>query len=113
MKFDTRYNLIQACVVFVGAVKKTADSVMHYATPLFSAYDLNQLQKDEMQISILIGACITRMVHEGRSDFSSDVKLLELTARFDEIERELAECEDRKKRFKNPFIARKISCDNR
>ncbi len=103
MKTALISNLQHASEVYVGAVQKTADSLIELSRGIFTKYDRNALLRKRQKISGKIIERVSELIKEGESDICLDTSLSGLINKLNDIEKDLAAHEPHKLKRENPF----------
>ncbi len=111
MGIDFRRNLQSVGTVFVGAVKKSADSAMALSKGAATKYGVNSLSSKKDKIAGEIIDRVAELLKEGKSEVCRDEELAMLVTRLNEVEQELAQHKKENSGGGNLFASLREKCE--
>ena len=112
MNIDFRRNLQQVGTIFVGVVQKSADSAMAFSRGAVTNYGITSLSSKKEKIAGEIIDRVAVLLREGQSEVCRDEALTKLVARFNEIERDIAEHKKQTSGLENRFTSIVEKCES-
>ncbi len=112
MNIDFRRNLQQVGTIFVGVVQKSADSAMAFSRGAVTNYGITSLSSKKEKIAGEIIDRVAVLLREGQSEVCRDEALTKLVARFNEIERDIAEHKKQTSGLEDRFTSIVKKCES-
>ena len=112
MNIDFRRNLQRAGTIFVDVVQKSADSAMAFSKGAVTKYGITSLSSKKEKIAGEIIDRVAVLLHDGHSEVCRDEALTKLVARFNEIERDIAEHKKQTSGLENRFTSIVEKCES-
>ena len=112
MNIDFRRNLQQVGTIFVGVVQKSADSAMAFSSGAVTNYGITSLSSKKEKIAGEIIDRVAVLLREGQSEVCRDEALTKLVARFNEIERDIAEHKKQTSGLEDRFTSIVKKCES-